>query len=362
MRPDHHPQMLLRSGFLALLTASGLFTSSASRSAEQASISTSDPDRFGLINQVEECLLARVLLEANLNFTVANIRETCIAQIAANSTAIGIENTSIPAGSAMTADRIFNYEVGDQRFFRPYKNNYIVFGAMKNQDNTPAFSGNKLDIKFELGMMFSLIPSSNNESGFIPLHFGYSQRSWWDISEPSAPFQEHNHNPEIFWEFSRSRLNAPSTLTDLGNLFFVDRIGVEHQSNGLNSERSRSWDRIYLEREFVLSEALSFNLKLWHVLNDGEYNEDITDFLGDAQLTTHITLNNMFDIDIKTTKGHETGKINYQVDLTLPMSQWVNSKFFLSYYDGYGEALINYNVRSKSLRAGFYFPLRLIWM
>lgn len=70
----------------------------------------------------------------------------------------------------------------------------------------------------------------------------------------------------------------------------------------------------------------------------------------------------MFDIDIKTTKGHETGKINYQVDLTLPMSQWVNSKFFLSYYDGYGEALINYNKRSKSLRAGFYFPLRLMWM
>jgi outer membrane phospholipase A len=368
----------LRSGCLALLTAAALFASSESRSADNASFSSSEAELSALAVPLEACLLAQALLEANNSLTVAEVRAACMAQIAAlantagsqtasseaagsetsGSGIAGIENISMPSATA----RSFVYEADSQRFFRPYKNNYLVFGGMKNHDDTPAFSGNNLDIKFELGMMFSLIPSSGSESGFIPLHIGYSQRSWWDISEPSAPFQEHNYNPEIFWDFTRSTRNTNSLLTNLRNLFFIDRIGVEHQSNGLNEERSRSWDRAYLEREFVFSEALSFNLKLWHVLNQGLYNEDITDFLGDAQLTTHINLNNMFDIDIKTMKGHETGKISYQVDLTLPMSQWVSSKLFLSYYDGYGEALINYNKRSKSLRAGFYFPLRLMWM
>jgi phospholipase A1 len=351
-----------RSGFPILLSAAMVLAPSAGHSAEQIDIINSQPQLPAQANELEVCLQAQVLLEANLSRTVVDIRESCIAQIAAASTAIGIENISTPASRALSADRGFDYETGAQRFFRPYKNNYFVFGGMKNHDDTPAFSGNNLDIKFELGMRFSLIPSSSNESGFLPLHFGYSQRSWWDISEPSAPFQEHNYNPEVFWDFSRSTITTSPLLTNLRNLFFIDRIGVEHQSNGLNEERSRSWDRAYLEREFMFSEALSFNLKLWHVLNKGEFNEDISDFLGDAQLTTHITLNNMFDLDIKTMKGHETGKVSYQVDLTLPMSQWVNSKFFLSYYDGYGEALINYNVRSKSLRAGFYFPLRLMWM
>ncbi len=359
----HILQISMRSGFLALLTSSTLFASSAADSAVEVSISSSHPEPAVTVNPVETCLLEQVLLDENLTFTVAEIRKTCSAQLAAASSSIGIENVTVPtAENVLTVARIFDYEAGKQRFFRPYKNNYVVFGAMKNHDDTPAFSGNNLDIKFELGMMFSLIPSNNSESGYLPLHFGYSQRSWWDISEPSAPFQEHNYNPEVFWDFTRSTAMTPSLLTLARNLFSIDRIGVEHQSNGLNEERSRSWDRVYLEREFVFSEAMSFNLKLWHVLNKGELNEDISDFLGDAQLTTHITLNNMFDVDIKTMKGHETEKISFQIDLTLPMSQWVNSKFFLSYYDGYGEALINYDKRSKSLRAGFYFPLRLMWM
>jgi len=35
----------------------------------------------------------------------------------------------------------------------------------------------------------------------------------------------------------------------------------------------------------------------------------------------------------------------------------VNGAFFVQYQDGYGEAMISYNQKSRSLRAGFYFPL-----
>ncbi len=59
----------------------------------------------------------------------------------------------------------------------------------------------------------------------------------------------------------------------------------------------------------------------------------------------------------KTTRGHETETIRYQVNLIFAMSQWVNSRFVLGYFNGYGEALISYNQKTTSLRTGFYFPL-----
>lgn len=35
----------------------------------------------------------------------------------------------------------------------------------------------------------------------------------------------------------------------------------------------------------------------------------------------------------------------------------VNGAFFMQYQDTYGEAMISYNQKSRSLRAGFYFPM-----
>ncbi len=328
-------------------------------------------------SRMTNCLQEQVVLAINNDRTVADLRETCERLITAAANPVQenptlqssahhsadtetekvIEETSIVAS---TPDVNVRSSAAPQGFFRPYKQNYIIVGAMRNRDDTPAFSGNNFDMKFELGMMFSLIPSPNNSSGALPLHFGYSQLSWWDIGEESAPFQELNYNPEIFYDFAGPERISTPDLTRLRNLLYIDRIGLEHQSNGLNEELSRSWDRAYIQREFVFSEVLSFDVKLWKVLKHDRFNEDITDYLGNLQITTQINLNNFAEIDLKTLKGHKTGKISYQLDLTLPMSNWVNSKFFLSYYDGYGEGLINYNIHSKSLRAGFHFPLHTL--
>ena len=92
-------------------------------------------------------------------------------------------------------------------------------------------------------------------------------------------------------------------------------------------------------------------------MNLGEYNTDIEDYLGNAQITTHVDVNNWAQVELNTLFGRESDKVSYQLDLILPMSRWVNSRFFLSYYNGYGEALISYNQKTTSLRAGFYFPL-----
>lgn len=303
------------------------------------------------ISQLDACLQEQVLKTENDNFRVGELRALCTSILETNRG----DDAQIVDSTAITASlREFQYQNPlSNTFFQPYKNNYISFGSMDNDDESTPFSGESLDIKFELGMKFRLFPQIKELEGLAPIKFGYSQKSWWDISEASAPFKEHNYNPEIFWDFTEN-LAKPSSTT---RLHIFDTIGVEHQSNGRDGLDSRSWDRAYVSRNLRLNEAWSWTLKYWQVLNLGDYNQDIEDYLGNAEITTHLDVNNWVRVDLKTLLGRKSDKLSYQLDVIVPMSRWVNSRFYISYYSGYGEALISYNEKTTSLRAGFYFPL-----
>ncbi len=309
------------------------------------------PFAYGQEITLESCLQEQVLLPQNESQTVGQLRAVCSARLESNSPAV--ESVSDSSGEPnYRRDYPFSGELRNS-FFQPYKNNYISFGSMENDDGSAPFSGKTLDIKFELGMKFGLFPDIEGLQALSPLKFGYSQRSWWDISEASAPFKEHNYNPEIFWDFTES-LARPSNTP---RLHLFDLLGFEHQSNGLDGTESRSWDRVYATRGLRLSEAWSWTFKYWQVVNLGDFNRDIEDYLGNAEITTHFDLNNWVQINLKTLLGRKSDNLSYQVDVIVPMSRWINSRFFLSYYEGYGEALISYNQKTSSIRAGFYFPL-----
>lgn len=301
--------------------------------------------------QTAACLQEQVLLAENENLKVSELKALCLAALqAASNTDARITDSPIVATNVQ---RLAYENQMRNSFFEPYKDNYISFGSMDNVDGSLPFSGESFDIKFQLGMKFSLFPQIEGLSSLAPLKFGYSQRSWWDIAEPSAPFKEHNYNPEVFWDFTEN-LAKPSSYT---RLHIFDTVGFEHQSNGRDGPESRSWDRAYATRHLRLSEVWSWTFKYWQIINRGESNRDIEGYLGSAEITTHFDLNNWLQVNLKTLLGRESDKLSYQVDLIVPMSQWVNSRFYLSYYNGFGEALINYNQKSTSLRAGFYFPL-----
>ncbi len=305
--------------------------------------------RQGHADALSDCLQTQVLLPENAQRTVASLREQCEAASDTPPAKTITESVSTPLG-----ERQLQFAAEPHNtFFQPYKNNYISFGSMQNEDGGAPFSGKTLDIKFELGMKFGLFPQNEEFNALAPLKFGYSQKSWWDISEASAPFKEHNYNPEIFWDF-RESLARPSTQP---RLHIFDVVGFEHQSNGLDGLRSRSWDRVYATRLLRLSEAWSWTFKYWQAMNLGETNKDIEDYLGNAEITTHFDLNNWASFALKTWLGRKSDKLSYQLDMVLPMSRWVNSRFFVSYHNGYGEALVSYNLKTSSLRAGFYFPL-----
>lgn len=336
--------MLLARPLLALLTRSSLWA--------LLGCALIGSPAYAQDSALEQCLQTQVLLPANDSSTVAQLRSHCInmLQTPAQETDESIALYPIADSHVLT----FQYsEALRNSFFRPYKNNYISFGSMKNEDGSLPFSGSSLDIKFELGMKFGLFPVIDEFKALTPLKIGYSQRSWWDISEDSAPFKEHNYNPEIFWDFGEA-LAQPA---DHPRLHIFDLVGFEHQSNGLDGVRSRSWDRVYASRTLDFSEMWSWTFKYWKAMHLGEYNKDIEKYLGSAEIITEVNLNNWARINLKTLLGRESDKLSYQVDLIIPMSRWVNSRFFLSYYNGYGEALVSYNQKTSSVRAGFFFPL-----
>jgi phospholipase A1 len=278
---------------------------------------------------IDRCLQQRVLEPLNQHATIAELRTQCESELS-------------------TTD-----ESGNQtplRFFRPYKDNYLVFGRMEMDNNSKPFSGETLDTKFELGLTFSLFEGRRDFQFLAPLHVGYSQKSWWNIAEDSAPFSEHNYNPEIYWLF-----NQPDRPL-LGKFPFVDVVGFEHQSNGQAGIFSRSWDRSYVQKEFYLLPQLSVGLKVWNILRKDLTNDDIRDYLGNGMLSIMFQPNDRTNLRWRLMRGSKVETWSYVFDIYYRRPN-VNGAFFIQYQDGYGEAMISYNQKSKSLRAGFYFPL-----
>ncbi len=298
---------------------------------------------------LERCWLEKLRLAGSDSRTVVEIKQQCRSEL---ESALRIERPPVPAvpsiGVVPAGDRArFN------QFFEPYKDTFLLLGAMRNDDGSNPFSGNTADIKFQLGLKFRLFPNLPGLENLAPLYFGYSQQSWWDVAESSAPFREHNYNPEIFWDYSKtSNLNG---LNIVGRL--IDRVGFEHQSNGAAGGGSRGWDRLYMQRQFQLGDRLKLGIKAWNVINRGDQNNDITDYLGNIRVNAAFQANDRLTIRSSAVQGWETRKLSYQLDLIYQIPEWVNSQFMLSYYEGYGEALISYNRKTSSLRAGLHFPI-----
>lgn len=285
---------------------------------------------------IDACLTEQVLTQDD-SITIGELKALCSAdQVVTNSE----EKLIFNRGGADSATP-----------FELYKENYFTVGSMRNSNGGQPFSGDKVDIMFQLSFKYQMFhPEANGRLNFLaPLHVGYTQKAWWDVGEDSAPFAELNYNPEVFWDFSDHAL---------GNFSFRNRLGIEHQSNGRDGPQSRSWNKVYWKCGLQsANDQFSIDLKLWDPVDVGEENIDITDYLGNAKLYMAAHITKRFWVELATTKGDERSVFNTQIDLIYKPALDFNPRLFLRYYKGYGEALISYNIKTESLRLGFDFPL-----
>ena len=176
------------------------------------------------------------------------------------------------------------------------------------------------------------------------LYFGYTQTAWWQIFAESAPFRELNYAPEVFLSFPLSGFGAFKNLS----------LGFMHQSNGKDGASSRSWNRAYLS---TLLHAGRFVLvpRAWFIINEPSLSEnrDIARYLGhfDAKFAylgrdtfAYILVRN--NLNFKHNRG--------AVELNAGFDLFDNGIFwYVQYFNGYGESLIDYNRHANRLSVGF---------
>ncbi len=187
------------------------------------------------------------------------------------------------------------------------------------------------------------------------IHLGYTQTSFWDLESDSAPFEDTSYKPEIFF-LSKNFKSRPDWLKGL----FL-QAGLQHESNGRGMEFSRSTNYGYLKPYFIYYNPHSrlgfqFSPKLsFYFNNDDETNADFPDYRGYLELETKFGKAESFLLTSSIRPAEEG--LSFQVDLSYPISNFVNDNFDLylqiQYSNALAESLLNYQERTEALRIGF---------
>lgn len=244
-----------------------------------------------------------------------------------------------PAG-VFDTDSIQREFANKQFYFGAYRDNYFIFGPpigyKPNKENT--------NIKFQISVAQKL--TKNTLPWGTYLYLFYTQKVFWNVLENSMPMTDLNFNPGV-------GLIKPLFVKDryIGKLGFV----IEHESNGKDSIWSRSWNKITFSGNFLLTPDLYVGGSIWIPIVDGKENKDILNFKGLWDITTGIrTRNRKFTFDLILTR--RAGKFfNYNTTFEITWNPWksTNQSFFLQYYNGYGEDMLDYKQFKSQLRVGF---------
>ncbi|MDR0468150.1 MAG: phospholipase A [Campylobacteraceae bacterium] len=175
----------------------------------------------------------------------------------------------------------------------------------------------------------------------------YTQRSWWQITENSAPFRETNYLPEIY-------VDVP--LVEMKSFLKGFQFGYLHESNGQGDSLgiSRSWNRLYLEGYFQFS-GMFFVPRVWYGFDIAKDNQDIEDYIGHGDLNIVIPYKrNLFKMTLRNNFDFSDNHGAAQVDWTFPIFD-TGLFGYLQYFYGYGESLIDYNRKTNRVGLGIAF-------
>lgn len=211
------------------------------------------------------------------------------------------------------------------------------------------------EIKFQFSQKARVLNSINtNFLGITSFRLwgAYTQQSSWQAFNHgnSSPFRETIYEPELILTMSTNNRYGLKLIN----------LGYVHQSNGRNTELSRSWNRIYVQGGWE-SGTLAALVRIWKRIpeaDDQDDNPDIEDYTGrgeitlrwaplDGSQTVGLTLRN----NLSTDQNHGF----MQLDWATPVKLNQSSKLHIQLTSGYGETLIDYNFRQTTLGIGVSF-------
>lgn len=243
--------------------------------------------------------------------------------------------------------------------FTSYKPVYVTAGRWSNNPNTlpqsenPLYSStvpkafNNYEAKFQLSFKTKVIQSLFFGKGDVWV--GYTQKAHWQIynTEISRAFRELNYEPELM-------LNFPLNLQIAGLTVKMAGVTFNHQSNGRDIPRSRSWNRVIFN--FALeSENFQLYLSPWIRLSDEEdENPLITSYVGNGRVTAIYKLkkHTFYAIGTNTfTLKDNRGSLEF--NYLYPINKDLNLQ--AQFFKGYGETLVDYNHHQTTFGLGVSF-------
>ena len=224
-------------------------------------------------------------------------------------------------------------------YFSLFKDNYFIGGIPIGEKITSRNS----DVKFQISVSQRLTKSKLPFDSYLFLQ--YTQKAFWNVFQASLPMRDLNFNPGIGLGRLIMRKNKY-----IGKAYVM----VEHESNGRDSIENRSWNKLTLGAAVLLNKNWEVQFKGWIPVIDGKENDDILKYNGIFQVAANYrTDNRRLNLGLILTKRLTWFSFNTQVELSYKFNNNENQYFFVQYYNGYGENLLEYNQFKSILRVGF---------
>jgi len=223
------------------------------------------------------------------------------------------------------------------------------------RDTTRDYQRDTNEAQFQLSIKVPLYSNFLSSGG--DLFTAYTQNSYWQVydTQHSSPFRETNYMPELLMEWQPEKKLGDSTLKQI-------RFALIHQSNGQDIGQSRSWNRT--EMFFLLQNAnINYGMHIWDRWNEdtkvspsateGDDNPGLEKYLGNQRFFVKYKSKNL-----NVMLAHQNDIMKYdknlgnvKVDVTFPSIN-SNFDFFIRYFHGYGESLIDYDTKIQRVSFG----------
>jgi phospholipase A1 len=218
--------------------------------------------------------------------------------------------------------------------------------------------GTDSDARIQIGFKFQLFGEAGDVGTRAPwangIHFGYSQRIFWDLGKKSSPFRNVEYLPELFYLLPSGTVGRDIQLGG--------QVGLRHESNGRGGLDSRSLNTIYVQpiaTTLLGGYTLSVGPRVWAYVGSLEDNPGIKRYRGNTGLLAEIGKPDSWRLTTTTRFNLGSGKGSLDAEASYPLNRLfatsLNLYVFGQGFVGYGENLFDYDRRATRLRIGVGF-------
>jgi phospholipase A1 len=245
-----------------------------------------------------------------------------------------------------------------------YKVNYLLPIGVSNkvyQSKIPTIDYSRYEAELQVSLKLEIM---HNKLGLGERYFlSYTHQAFWQLYTYSSPFRESLYNPEGFVIFP---------IQDNFSIFQARslKLALAHRSNGQpNTENvffednqslgnlSKSINYIYATLR-MQHQALVTDVKVWMPLppvNDNlSDNPDLMKYVGYSSVKfTYFYGNNMFTLMGRGNIASGKGALEFTYSHPHPFNN--STYWYVKFFTGYCESLVDYNKNITKLAIGFSF-------